>query len=338
MPASEILKDLKEKKIHPIYFLQGEEPFYIDKVCDYIEENVLPEAEKSFNQTVLYGRDSKMSDILANARRFPMMAEKQVVIVKEAHLLEDFKNKESRDMLQAYIENPLDSTVLLFCHKYGNLDGRTPLAKAIKEKCVLMNSAKLKDYQLPKWINSYLNGKNYKITELATQMLADHIGNNLERLSNEIDKLLIKLNNDVVIDENLIEKNIGISKEYNVFELQNALLKRDVLKANRIVKYFGANPKDHHPIPIIALLYSLFNKLLLTHHSNDKSQSNLARLLKIPPYFVKDYTEGMRNYPLYKVLENIKHIHEADLTVKGIDSPPVDSEGILKQLVFKLVH
>jgi DNA polymerase-3 subunit delta len=201
-----------------------------------------------------------------------------------------------------------------------------------------MNSTKLKEYQVPQWITGYLASRNYEITEMATQMLSDHIGNNLERLSNEIDKLLIKQKPGAVIDEFLIEKNIGISKDYNVFELQNAILKRDIMKANRIVKYFGANPKDHHPIPVIALLYSLFSKLLLAHHASDKSMPNLARLLKVPPFFVKDYLEGIKNFPMYKVLENIKYLYEADLAVKGIDSPPIDNEGILKQLVFKLVH
>lgn len=338
MPASTILSDLKENKVRSIYFLQGEESFYIDQVSDYMEKSLISETEKSFNQTILYGRDSKISDILTHARRFPMMAERQLVMVKEAHLLEDFKLKEARELLQAYIENPLESTILVFCYKYGSLDGRTPLAKLIKDKCVVLNSVRLKDYQLPDWINGYLASKGYKITEMATQMLADHIGNNLERLSNEIDKLLINQDPKIIIDELLIEKNIGISKEYNVFELQNAILKRDILKANQIVKYFGANPKDHHPIPIIALLYSLFNKLLITHQTKDKSKPNLASLLKIPPFFVKDYTLGIENYPLYKVLDNIKYIHEADLIVKGIDSPAIDHEGILKQLVFKLVH
>ena len=301
MPATEILNNLKENKINSLYFLQGDEPFYIDQISDYIEHNLLSETEKSFNQTIMYGRDSKMHEILTNAKRFPMMSERQVVLVKEAHLLPDFKNKDGRALLESYADNPLETTVLVFCYKYGKLDGKTTLAKLLAKKAVVLNSTKLKDYQIPDWIKSYLAKKEYKITELATQLIADHIGNNLERLSNEIDKLLISHKKDEVITDVTVEENIGISKEYSVFEFQNAVLMRDVLKANRIVKYFGANPKDHHPIPIIALLYTLFNKLLIVHQSKDKSPQGLAKILRVNPYFVKDYITGIRNYPLFAV-------------------------------------
>lgn len=338
MPATEILNNLKENKINPIYFLQGDESFYIDEVSGYIENNILSEAEIGFNQTIMYGKDCKMHEVLTNAKRFPMMAERQVVIVKEAHLLGDFKIKEGRALLEAYVNNPLPTTVLVFCYKYGKLDGKTTLAKALKKEAVVLTSDKLRDYQVPKWILGYLSKKGYKITEFATQLLTDHIGNNLERMANEIDKLLINLKPDTVIDDAIIEKNIGISKDYNVFELQNAIMMRDILKANRIVKYFGANPKDHHPIPIIALLYSLFNKLMIVHQSKDKSPQNLAKVLKVNPYFVKDYLVGARNYPFYAVLKNIEYVYQADLEVKGVGSPALTGENILKQLVFKLIH
>jgi len=338
MPATEILNNLKENSFNPIYFLQGNESFYIDEVSNYIEDNVLSEADIGFNQTIMYGKDCKMHEVLTNAKRFPMMAERQVVIVKEAHLLGDFKNKEGRALLEAYVNNPLSTTVLVFCYKYGKLDGKTTLAKSLKKNSVVLTSEKLRDYQVPKWILDYLSKKGFKITELATQLLTDHIGSNLERLANEIDKLLINLKPDTVIDDALIEKNIGISKDYNVFELQNAILFRDVMKANRIVKYFGANPKDHHPIPIIALLYTLFNKLLIVHQAKDKSPQSLARELKVNPYFVKDYLIGARNYPFYAVMKNIEYVYQADLEVKGIGSPALTGENILKQLVFKLIH
>jgi DNA polymerase-3 subunit delta len=338
MPATEILNNLTENRFNPIYFLQGDESFYIDEVSDYIENNILNEAEIGFNQTIMYGKDCKMHEVLTNAKRFPMMAERQVVIVKEAHLLADFKNKEGRALLEAYVNNPLPTTILVFCYKYGKLDGKTTLAKSLKKNAVVLSSDKLRDYQVPKWILGYLSNKGYKITELATQLLTDHIGNSLERLSNEIDKLLINLTPETIIDDALIEKNIGISKDYNVFELQNAILFRDILKANRIVKHFGANPKDHHPIPIIALLYSLFNKLLIVHQSKDTSPQSLAKALKVNPYFVKDYLTGARNYPFYAVMKNIEYVYQADLEVKGIDSPSLTGENILKQLVFKLIH
>ncbi len=338
MPATEILNNLKENKINPIYFLQGEEPFYIDQVCNYIENDLLNEAEKGFNLTVMYGKDSKMHEILTNARRFPMMAERQVVIVKEAHLLEDFKNEEGRDLLQAYVENPLPTTVLVFCHKYGKLLGTTKLARSLKKQAVVLNSEKLRDYQVPDWIKKYLGGKGYKITEMATQLLTDHIGTNLERMANEIDKMLINLGPEVTIDETIIEKYIGISKDYNVFELQNAIMRRDILKANRIVRYFGANPKDHHPIPVIALLYSLFNKLLLVHQAKGKPAGEIAGIIRVKQFFLKDYMAAAQNYPLYKVIKNIEYIYQADLAVKGVDSPPINGENILKELVFKLIH
>jgi len=338
MPVSEILNNLKENIIHPIYFLQGDESFYIDEVSAYIESNILTEAEVGFNQTIMYGKDCKMHEVLTNARRFPMMAERQVVIVKEAHLLGDFKLKEGRALLEDYVNNPSPTTVLVFCYKYGKLDGKTTLAKTLKKEAVVLTSDKLRDYQVPKWILGYLSVKGYKITELATQLLTDHIGNNLERLANEIDKLLINLNPNEVIDDTIIEKNIGISRDYNVFELQNAILARDILKANRIVKYFGANPKDHNPIPIIALLYGLFNKLLIVHQSKDKSPQVLSKVLKVNPYFIKDYLTGARNYPFYSVMKNIAYVYQADLEVKGVDSPALSGENILKQLVFKLIH
>ena len=338
MPATAILNNLKENRINPIYFLQGEESFYIDEVSTYIEDNILSEAEIGFNLTVMYGKDCKMHEVLTNAKRFPMMAERQVVIVKEAHLLADFKVQEGRALLEAYVNNPLISTVLVFCYKYGKLDGKTTLAKAIKKNSVVLTSEKLRDYQVPKWILAYLSKKGYKITELATQLLTDHIGNNLERLANEIDKLLINLERDAIIDDTIIEKNIGISKDYNVFELQNAIMARDILKANKIVKYFGSNPKNHNAIPIIALLYSLFNKLLIVHQTKDKSPQSLSRVLKINPFFVKDYLAGARNYPFYAVMKNIEYVSQADLEAKGIGSPSLSGENILKQLVFKLIH
>ena len=338
MGAQDILSDIKKGQLSPVYFLQGEESYYIDLVSDYIEEHILSEAEKGFNLMVMYGKDVQMDDVLANARRFPMMSEKQVVIVKEAQNIEQFKSQEGRALLEAYVQNAVPSTILVFGYKYGKLDGKTTLAKLLKKQTVLLTSEKLKEYQLPEWINCYIASKGRKTTEMAVQLLADHIGTNLERLANEIDKVLINIDEETVIDEVVIENNVGISKEYNAFELQKAIMVRDVLKANRIVRYFGANIKQHHPIPIIALIYSLFSKLTILHLAKDTSNSSLASQMKIAPYWLKDYQTGARNYPLYKVLENIEHIHRADLEIKGVNSPSVGGENILKQLVFKLIH
>lgn len=338
MTESEILGSLQKGEYAPIYFLQGEEPFYIDQISDFIEENILNEAEKGFNQTVMYGKDSTMVQVLTNAKRFPMMSDKQVVIVKEAQNLADFKNENGRELLEAYCQNPVPSTILVFCHKYGSLNGTTRLAKALKSKAVLLTTKAIRDYQLPDWIKSYMASKGLKATEKAIQLLSDHIGTNLERQANEINKLMINVKEGTLIDDVIIDKYVGINKDYNVFELQKAIIFRDVLKANRIVKYFGANPKENHPIPIIALLYSLFSKVLKAHYVKEKSSSGLASALRISPYVAKDYVVAARNYPLPKVLSNINYLHKADLVVKGVESSPVKEEYILKQLVFELIH
>jgi DNA polymerase-3 subunit delta len=338
MGPQDILNDIKNGRISPLYFLQGDEPYYIDLISDYIEENILGEAEKGFNLMVMYGKDVEMNDILANARRFPMMSEKQVVIVKEAQNLEQFKTSEGRTLLEEYVKNPVPSTILVFGYKYGKLDGKTTLAKLLGKYGVVLTSEKLKDYKLPDWIKAYIAAKGRGTTEMAVQLLADHLGNNLERLANEIDKVLINIGAEAVIDEKVIDEYVGISREYNAFELQKAIMLRDVLKANRIVRYFGANINQHHPIPIIALIYNLFSKLAVVHQAKDTSGKELAKQLKINPYWLKDYQTGARNYPLYKVLENIGHIHQADLEIKGVNSPAIGGENILKQLVFKLIH
>lgn len=338
MTENEILNDLKKKEYAPIYFLQGEEPFYIDQISNYIEENVISEADKGFNQTIMYGKDCSMIQVLGNAKRFPMMAEKQLVLVKEAQYLQDFKTEAGRDMLEAYCKNPVPSTILVFCHKYTNLNGTFKLSKVLKKESVLLTTKAIRDYQLPGWIKSYMDSKGIKATEKAIQLLADHIGTNLERLTNEINKLLINVDESTVIDDLHIDKYVGINKDYNVFELQKAIIFKDAVKANRIVKYFGANPKEHHPIPIIALLYGFFARVLKAHMATDKSQKGLTTYLKVSPYAVKDYMAAARNYSTGKVLQNIGFLHKADLVVKGVESSQIKEGVILKQLVFELLH
>ncbi len=338
MTENEILVSLRKKEYAPIYFLQGEEPFYIDQISSFIEENAISEADKGFNQTIMYGKDSTMSQVIGNAKRFPMMADKQVIIVKEAQYLQDFKNEEGRDMLEAYCKNPVPTTILVFCHKYSSLNGNTKLAKVLKKAAVLLTTKALRDYQLLAWIKSYMDANGIKATDKAMQLLADHIGTNLERQANEINKLLINVDKSTVIDHHHIDKYVGINKDYNVFELQKAIIFKDVVKANKIVKYFGANPKEHHPIPIIALLYGFFARVLKTHTATDKSQKGLATYLKIAPFAVKDYISAAKNYSVGKVLQNIGFLHKADLVVKGVESSQVKEGEILKQLVFELLH
>jgi DNA polymerase III subunit delta len=333
-----VLKDLKINKYAPVYFLQGEEPFYIDQIADLIEKKCLNESEKSFNQTILYGKDVNVNTILQNARRFPMMSERQVVIVKEAQEISDLGKEAGDTQLNAYIQNPLPSTVLVFCYKYKTLDARKTITKNLDKFTVLVTSKKIYDNQLPEWVNNYFSSKGFKINPKASLMLAEFVGNNLSRLSNEIDKLLINIQSGSEVNEDLIEKYVGISKEFNVFELQQALIKRDVYKANMIVNYFEANPKNNPIIPIVVVLFNFFSKLLVVHGSENKTEGNLAKVLGVNPYFVKDYIYGAKTYPPSKVMNVIHYLREADLYSKGVDNASTTEGQILKELVFKILH
>lgn len=333
-----VLKELKSKKYAPVYFLQGEETYYIDLISDYIEDNILNETEKGFNQTIVYGRDVSMSDILTHARRFPMMSERQVVIVKEAQQIADINKEQGQKLLLDYLDKPVPSTILVFAHKTKTLDKRKALGKQIDKKAVAVTTKKLYDNQVPPWVDQYIRSKGFTITPKATQMLAESIGNNLELLANEIDKMLINFKEKVQIDEHTVQKYIGISKDYNVFELQKALMVKDVMKANQIVNYFEANAKKNPIIPIIATLYSFYSKLLIVYSTNDKSDRNLASVLRVNPYFVKDYITAARSYDIGQVINNIHYIKVADLKSKGVDNISATDGQLLKELVFKLIH
>jgi len=332
-----VLKDLKQKKYAPVYFLQGDEPFHIDKITAYIEENVLTAGEKGFNQVVMYGKDVSMDMVMANAKRYPMMSDKQVVIVKEAQDIQDLGKEQGQKLLDAYLKNPLPSTILVFAHKYKSIGRNKTLGKTIDQFAVMVNSKKLYDNQLPEWIQSYIESKGFTIDQKARHMLAENIGNNLERLSNEIDKMLINLKDKVTINEHLIQKYIGISKDYNIFELQKAISYRNVFKANQIVTYFAANPKEHPLILTISSLFTYFSKLLLLHHSKDKSDTGLSQALSVNKFFIKEYIQAGKNFPLAKVINNIHYLRQADLQSKGVHAN-LDDTAILKELIFKLLH
>src|SRR5690606_35899797 len=257
-----VLADIKQNKFAPIYFLQGEEPYYIDQITEAIEKNALQESEKGCNQVVMYGKDTDVSKIITNARRYPMMAERQVVIVKEAQEIVDLNREEGQRLLESYIKNPLPSTILVFAHKHKTLDGRKSLSKAFSTGAVMITTKKIYDNKVPEWVTNYVKNKGYTIDAKATQMLADFIGNNLSRISNEIDKIIINLKEKTTIDAGIVQQFVGISKEYNTFELQKALAIRDIVKANRIVNYFEANPKSNPVIMIIRILYAYYAKLL----------------------------------------------------------------------------
>lgn len=337
MTASELIKDLGDKKYRPVYYLHGEEAYYIDLVADFIEKNILSEAEKSFNQTVFYGRETDMITILNAAKRFPMMSEYQVILVKEAQNLKP--GKSDSELFEAYAENPLRSTILVFCHKYGTLDKRLKLAKSIEKHGVLFESKKLYDNQVPDWINSYLSAKRFSIHAKASQLVAEYLGNDLSKISNELDKLILNLAPGKEIGIKEIEENIGISKEYNVFELHNALGKKDVLKANQIIHYFASDPRSNPLVVVIGTLNTFFSKVFAYHYLKDRSKASVASALKVNPYFTSDYETAARNYNLEKTCGVISLLREYDLRSKGVGSTGNTEEGeLMKELVYRILH
>jgi DNA polymerase III subunit delta len=338
MTADEILVKLKNKQYAPIYFLQGEEPYYIDLIADYIEANVLSESEKGFNQVVMYGKDADVGTILLQAKRYPMMAERQVVIVKEAQATVDIDKESGIKQLETYFQNPLPSTVLVFCYKHKVLDGRKAFAKTVNKHAVLLTTKKLYDNQVPGWINSYLKSKGLQINPKATMLLSEYIGADISRLANEIEKLSINLKEGQTITEQMVQENVGISKDYNIFELQTALINQDVLKANRIVNYFEANPKNNPLIPNITLLFSFFAKLLGLHAAPDKSESAISRSLGNRSFLVKEYLQAMRVFHYARTVQIIGFIRQADLQSKGIEGGNMSDGEILRELVFKILH
>ncbi len=335
---TQVMAELRDGKYASVYFLQGEESYYIDAISNYLEEHVLEDAEKGFNQMVMYGKDSSMEAILTNARRFPMMATRQVVIVKEAQEISNFNKADSQKLFEAYLQTPVPSTVLVFCYKYKTLDGRKALTKTIADKALLVDCKKIYDNRVPEWILDYVKSKNASIDQATAQLLSDYIGNNLERIASEIDKVLLNLQPPAKINSEVVQKYIGISKDYNVFELQKALAVKDNLKAQQIVKYFAANPKSNPVIPVIALLFGFFSKLLLVHYAKNTSESSLAKELRIRPFLIKEYLRAARLYSPGQVVDNIGYLRQADLMVKGVGNLHNSPAEVLKELIFKLMH
>ena len=336
--VKKILADLKSRKYAPVYFLQGEETFYIDVIADYIEANVLAEAEKGFNQVVVYGKDAAMATILTHARRFPMMAERQVVIVKEAQDIPDLGKDTGARLLLDYLTKAVPSTVLVFCHKHKSLDKRKELGKKIDQYAVTINTKKLYDNQLPEFVTEYCKDKKVPIDDRAVQALCEFVGNDLHRLANEVDKIVISLQPGESITAERIMNQVGISKEYNIFELQKAILQRDTVLANRIVNYFERNTKKNPMIPVVAYLFSFFSKLFIAANATDKSEKGLASELKVSPYAVRDYSLALRQFPLPKIIDNISSIKEADLKLKGVNTGSADEGQIFRELVWRLMN
>ncbi len=333
-----IFEQLKKRQFAPIYFLQGEEPYYIDLLADYIEQHALQEHEKGFNQVVIYGKDVDVATILLQAKRFPMMSDRQVVIVKEAQSIQDLEKEEGMRQLEAYLQNPLPSTILVFCHKYKTLDGRKSLAKTVTKHAIQLTTKKLYENQVPAWVKSYIEAKGLKTSPKAVLLLSEYIGADLSRLTNEIDKLLINLQPGQVIDERVVQENVGISKEYNIFELQTALIAQDALKVNRIIYYFEANPKNNPLIPNLSLLFTFFAKLLSLHMANDKSEAAIRKSLGNRSFLAKEYMHALRVYPVQRCIDIIHFIRVADLQVKGITGGNMNEAEILRELIFKILH
>ncbi|WP_159799001.1 DNA polymerase III subunit delta [Flavobacterium sp. MK4S-17] len=326
-----IVNNIKQGDIKPIYFLMGEEPYYIDKLTEFIEDNILPEEEKGFNQMVIYGKDVTVEEVISSARRYPMMAERQVVIVKEAQEL-----SRTIDRLESYAENPQPTTVLVFAYKYKTLDKRKKVTKLIEKSGVVYESKKLYENQVADWIRRVLSGKKYNIEPKASAMLVEFLGNDLSRISNELDKLAIILPEGSTITPKHIEDNIGISKDYNVFELRKAIGEKDQLKAYKIADYFTQNPKDNPLVVTTGLVFGFFSQLLLYHGLKDKSPGNAAKVLKVNPFFLKDYDIALRNYPMKKVSAIVSALRDIDVKSKGVGANSISQGYLLKEMLVKI--
>ncbi|WP_445382110.1 DNA polymerase III subunit delta [Robiginitalea sp. IMCC43444] len=330
--VKQIITDIRKGLYVPIYFLMGEEPYYIDRISEFIASEILSEEEKGFNQMVLYGRDTNLDEVISQAKRYPMMAEHQVILVKEAqHLSRTIEN------LSAYAENPLSSTILVFCYKYKTLDKRKKLFKTLRSNgAVVFESKKMYENQVAEWIRRVLLGDGYKISHKASALLVEYLGTDLSRIYNELEKLKIVLPSGTEINPALIEKHIGISKDYNNFELKSAIAGRDIQKATRIIKYFAENPKDNPFVLTISLLHSFFSQLLQYHGLQDHSPKNVASALRINPYFVSEYQTAARNYPMKKVSAIISVLREMDLKGKGVDYSGANQKDLLQELLFRI--
>lgn len=334
LTCDDILKELRAKQYRPVYYLMGEESYYIDLITDYVVDNVLSETEKEFNLSVVYGADVDVAAIINAAKRYPMMSEYQVVIVKEAQAVRNIEE------LIYYLQKPLHSTILVICHKHGTLDRRKKLATEVDKIGVLFESKKIKEAQLPAFITSYMKRKGLDVEPKAAAMLADFVGTDLSRLTGELEKLIITLpNGQKRITPEQIEQNIGISKDYNNFELRNALVERDVLKANKIIKYFEENPKTNPIQMTFSLLFSFYSNLMLTYYAPDKSEPGIASMLGLrTPWQARDYVAAMRKYSGVKTMEIVGEIRYADAKSKGVGNSSISDTDILRELVFKILH
>ena len=331
MSHEKIIAEWKKKVFKPFYWLEGEEEYFIDKVMDFAEHNILNETETGFNLTVFYGKDAAWPDVINACRRYPMFSERQVVLLKEAQQMKDI------DKLESYIENPLGSTILVVSYKEKKVDGRTKFAKMLKEKGVLLSTKKIYENQLPQWTEEIVHSHGYEISKKALMLLVDHIGNDLNRIENEIEKILVNLGKRKIINEDDIEEFIGISKEFNVFEFQNALAAKDLANCIRIVQYFEANPKAAPIQLIMPSLYSFFSKLYMIHGLNSREEKTVAAATGINPFFVKDYLQAVKTYNFPQVEKAILLLHQYNLRSVGVSDIGTEDASLLKEMVFKII-
>ncbi len=331
-----VMSELKTRQFRPLYYLMGDEPYYIDKICNWIAENVLQPEEQAFNQTVLFGSDVTAAQIVDTAKAYPMMADYQVLIVKEA------QNIKNTDALEKYFKSPMSSTILVMCHKNGSIDGRKKeYVKTIQQAGVLFESKKLRERDLPAFIEDYLKAKNASIDPKSTQLIAEAVGADLSRLVGELDKVLLSLPaEDRRVTPQIVEDQIGVSKEFNSFELRDAIVNRNVFKANQIVKYFDDNPKAGSIYSFLPMLFNYFQNLMLAHYCPQKnSQDRVAEWLDFRnAWLAKDYMTGMRNYSGMKVMQILSKIREIDAKSKGLDNPNTPPGELMKELIFFILH
>ncbi|MBK9568981.1 MAG: DNA polymerase III subunit delta [Chitinophagaceae bacterium] len=331
MSVEKIIADWKKKNFQPLYWLEGEEEYFIDKVMDYAEHHILTESEASFNLSIFYGKDANWADVLNACRRYPMFAERQVVLLKEAQQMRDM------DKLESYVENPLASTVLVVSYKEKKLDARKKFTKLVKEKGVLISTKKMYDKELPGWTQELLQSKGLSATQKALALLVDHIGNDLKRIENEIDKLSVNLGKRTSITEDDIEQFIGVSKEFNVFELQSALAAKDLARSIRIIQYFEANPKAGPIQLVLPSLYSFFSKVFMVFGAGTSDEKTMAASIGVNPYFMKDYLQAAKLYTYPGVEKVLLLLHTYNLKSVGVGSPNTDDASLMKELVVKMI-
>lgn len=331
MSVDSIIADFKKKKFKPIYWLEGEEPFYIEEVMNYAEHHLLNESEKSFNLSIFYGKDANWADVINACKRYPMFAEFQVVLLKEAQQMKDI------DFLESYLEHPSTTTVLVVSYKDKKVDARTKFAKSLKSKGELLSTKKIYENHLPEFITSITKQNGLTITQKAILLISENIGNDLTRIKNEIEKIAINLKDSKNITDDVIEKFVGVSKEYNVFELQDAIAKKNLAKAIRIIQYFEKNPKAAPIQLVIPSLYSFFSKVLLIYGTNMNDEKSIASAIGINPYFVKDYIAAAKNHKYEEVEKILLLLHQYNLKSIGIDSNNINDTELLKELVVKAI-